>query len=78
MRATIQQVESILKQWLATHEKLEASLLDLSRTGDVQACKTARKTADGLLKGHLKELKPLLVFLQSSPAAAHILPKVHC
>ncbi|OAY50309.1 dolichyl-diphosphooligosaccharide--protein glycosyltransferase subunit 1A [Manihot esculenta] len=76
VRATIQQVESILKQWLATHEKLEASLLDLSRTGDVQACKTARKTADGLLKGHLKELKPLLVFLQSSPAAAHILPKV--
>ncbi|KAF2324806.1 hypothetical protein GH714_017200 [Hevea brasiliensis] len=71
VQATIQQVESIIKQCLAIHEKLEASLRDLSRTGDVQACKTTRKTADGLLKEHSKELKPLLAFLQSSPAAAH-------
>lgn len=77
MRATIQQVESIIKQCLATHEKLEASLRDLSRIGDVQSCKTARKAADSLLKEHSKELKPLLAFLQSSPAASHILPKVH-
>ncbi|KAF2310286.1 hypothetical protein GH714_007588 [Hevea brasiliensis] len=76
VRATIQQVESIINQCLATHEKIEASLRDLSRIGDVQACKTTRKTADGLLKEHSKELKPLLAFLQSSPAAANILPKV--
>ncbi|KAJ9186305.1 hypothetical protein P3X46_001895 [Hevea brasiliensis] len=76
VQATIQQVESIIKQCLAIHENLEASLRDHSRTGDVQACKTTRKTADGLLKEHSKELKPLLAFLQSSPAAAHILPKV--
>ncbi|KAF2310251.1 hypothetical protein GH714_007416 [Hevea brasiliensis] len=72
VRATIQQVESIINQCLATHEKIEASLRDLSRIGDVQACKTTRKTADGLLKEHSKELKPLLAFLQSSPAAANI------
>lgn len=77
MRATIQQVQSIINQCLATHEKVEASLRDLSRTGDVQACKTARKTADGLLKELSKELKPLLAFLQSSPQASQILPKVH-
>ncbi|OMO50963.1 Ribophorin I [Corchorus olitorius] len=60
------------EQW----EELEASLRDLSRTGDVQACKAARKAADGLLKELSKELKPLLTILQSSPSAALILPKV--
>ncbi|KAJ6336462.1 hypothetical protein OIU78_012957 [Salix suchowensis] len=76
VRATIQEVQSIINQCLSTHEKLEASLRDLSRTGDVQACKTARKTADSLLKEYSKELKPLLSFLQSSPQATQILPKV--
>ncbi|XP_050207529.1 dolichyl-diphosphooligosaccharide--protein glycosyltransferase subunit 1A [Mercurialis annua] len=76
VRATVQQIESIINQCLATHEKLEASLRDLSRVGDIQACKTARKTADALLKEHAKELKPLLAFLQSSSTATHILPKV--
>ena len=76
MRATIQEVQSIINQCLSTHEKLEASLRDLSRTGDVQACKTARKAADNLLKEYSKELKPLLSFLKSSPQATQILPKV--
>jgi oligosaccharyltransferase complex subunit alpha (ribophorin I) len=76
VRATIQQVQIVINQCLYTHEKLEASLRDLSRTGDVQACKTARKTADSLLKEYSKELKPLLSFLQSSPQANQILPKV--
>ncbi|KAJ8762405.1 hypothetical protein K2173_007565 [Erythroxylum novogranatense] len=76
VRATIQQIESMINQCLTIHEKLEASLRDLSRTGDVQACKTARKTADNLLKEHSKELKPLISFLQSSPQAAHTLQKV--
>ncbi|GKV33416.1 hypothetical protein SLEP1_g41934 [Rubroshorea leprosula] len=76
VQAAIQQVESIINRCLATHDKLEASLRDLSRTGDVQACKAARKTADGLLKDLSKELKPLLAFLQSSPSASQILPKV--
>ncbi|KAF9686587.1 hypothetical protein SADUNF_Sadunf02G0004700 [Salix dunnii] len=76
VRATIQEVQSIINQCLSTHEKLEASLRDLSRTGDVQACKTSRKAADSLLKEYSKELKPLLSFLQSSPQATQILPKV--
>ncbi|XVE69569.1 hypothetical protein DITRI_Ditri10aG0001700 [Diplodiscus trichospermus] len=76
VQAAIQQVQNIISRCLATHDKLEASLRDLSRTGDVQACKTARKAADGLLKELSKELKPLLAFLQSSPSAAQVLPKV--
>ncbi|KAH7566991.1 hypothetical protein JRO89_XS07G0004200 [Xanthoceras sorbifolium] len=74
--ATIQQVQNIVNRCLTTHDKLEASLRDLSRTGDVQACKAARKSADALLKELSKELKPLLAFLQSSSTAAQILPKV--
>ncbi|KAK3232034.1 hypothetical protein Dsin_003915 [Dipteronia sinensis] len=74
--ATIQQVQNIVNRCLTTHDKLEASLRDLSRTGDVQACKATRKSADALLKEVSKELKPLLAFLQSSSTAAQILPKV--
>lgn len=58
------------------HDKLEASLRDLSRTGDIQACKAARKAADSSLKELSKEIKPLLAFLQSSQQAAQILSKV--
>ncbi|XP_021285467.1 dolichyl-diphosphooligosaccharide--protein glycosyltransferase subunit 1A [Herrania umbratica] len=76
VQGAIQQVQNIISRCLTTHDKLEASLRDLSRTGDVQACKAARKAADGLLKELSKELKPLLTFLHSSPSAAQILPKV--
>ncbi|KAK6277791.1 PREDICTED: dolichyl-diphosphooligosaccharide--protein glycosyltransferase subunit 1A [Theobroma cacao] len=76
VQGAIQQVQNIMSRCLTTHDKLEASLRDLSRTGDVQACKAARKAADGLLKELSKELKPLLTFLHSSPSAAQILPKV--
>lgn len=75
-QAVIQQVQNIISRCLTTHDKLEASLRDLSRTGDIQACKAARKAADGLLKEQSKELKSLLTFLQSSPPAAQVLPKV--
>lgn len=74
--STIQQFQSVMGQCLVVNDKLETSLRDLSRTGDVQACKAARKAADTLLKDLAKELKPLLSFLQSSSQAAHILPKV--
>lgn len=76
MQATIQQVQNIISRCLGVHEKLETSLRDLSRTGDIQACKAARKTADSLLKELAKDLKPSLVFLQSCPQAAQIWPKV--
>lgn len=76
MQATVQQVLSIINRCLTVHDKLEASLHDLSRNGDVQACKAVRKAADALFKEYGKELKPLLGFLQSSPQAAHVWPKV--
>ncbi|XP_062101132.1 dolichyl-diphosphooligosaccharide--protein glycosyltransferase subunit 1A-like [Humulus lupulus] len=76
VRAAVQQVQNIISRCITLHDKLEASLHDLSRTGDVQACKAARKAVDGSLKELTKELKPLLAPLQSSQQAAQILPKV--
>ncbi|KAG6648257.1 hypothetical protein CIPAW_07G135000 [Carya illinoinensis] len=76
VQAAVQQVRNIINRCLMIHDKLEASLRDLSRTGDVQACKSARKAFDGLLKDLSKDLKPLLASLQTSPQAAQILPKV--
>ncbi|XP_023002584.1 dolichyl-diphosphooligosaccharide--protein glycosyltransferase subunit 1A-like [Cucurbita maxima] len=76
VQTVIQQVQNIINRCLTIHDKLEASLRDLSRTGDIQACKAARKAADASLKELLKELKPLISFLQSSQQATHILPKV--
>ncbi|KAK9129198.1 hypothetical protein Sjap_009685 [Stephania japonica] len=76
VQATVQKLHEIMVRCLTVHDKLEASLRDLSRTGDVQACKAMRKAADGLLKELSKDLKPLLVFLQSSPQAAQIYQKV--
>lgn len=49
-----------MNQRLAVSEKLETSLSNLARTGDVQACKASRKTADAALKDTTKELKPVL------------------
>lgn len=76
VQASVQQVQSIISRCLSIHDKLEASLRDLSRTGDVQSSKAARKAADASLKELTKELKPLLTFLQSSQQASQILPKV--
>ncbi|KAI3459935.1 hypothetical protein Pfo_016598 [Paulownia fortunei] len=76
VQTAIQQLQNIINQCLIVHDKLEASLRDLSRAGDVQACKAARKAADSLLKDLSKELKALLPFLQSSSQAVQILPKV--
>ncbi|KAF6154299.1 hypothetical protein GIB67_026755 [Kingdonia uniflora] len=76
VQATIQQTLNIINQCLSVHDKLEISLHDLSRTGDVQACKATRKAADVLLKELSKDLKPLLNFIQASPQAAQIWPKV--
>ncbi|CAH9087074.1 unnamed protein product [Cuscuta europaea] len=72
----IQEAETIISSCLTIHDKLESSLRDLSRTGDVQACKAARKEAEGTLKELSKGLKPLLSSLQSFPLAASICPKV--
>ncbi|CAI9781921.1 unnamed protein product [Fraxinus pennsylvanica] len=71
-----QQFQNIMNRGIVVHNKIKASLRDLSRTRDVQACKAARKAADNSLKDLSKELKPLLSFLQSSPQAVQILSKV--
>ena len=63
--ATLQQIQNIIQKCLAAHDKLEASLRDLSRTGYIQTCKAARKSTDSLLKDLSKELRPLLASLQS-------------
>ncbi|KAL8172175.1 hypothetical protein V2J09_023979 [Rumex salicifolius] len=76
VRTAVQQLQNIIHQCIAIHEKLEASLHELSRTGNVQTCKAARKSADSLLKELSKDLKPLLASLHSNPQAAQILPKV--
>lgn len=75
VQTAAQQLGNIVNRCQTIHDKVEASLRELSRTGDVQACKTARKTANSLLKELSKELKPLLMFLHSSPQAAQIFPK---
>ncbi|XP_075511729.1 dolichyl-diphosphooligosaccharide--protein glycosyltransferase subunit 1A-like isoform X2 [Primulina tabacum] len=76
VHTAIQQFQNVMNGCLIIHDKLEASLRDLSRTGDVPTCKAARKTADSTLKELSKELKPLLSFLQSSSQSTQILPKV--
>ncbi|ONL93243.1 Dolichyl-diphosphooligosaccharide--protein glycosyltransferase 67 kDasubunit [Zea mays] len=76
VQATVQKIQGIFEQCLAVHDKLEASLRDLSRTGDIQSCKAARKAADTQFKELSKDLKPLLATLQSSPQSYQILPKV--
>ncbi|XP_006654235.2 dolichyl-diphosphooligosaccharide--protein glycosyltransferase subunit 1A [Oryza brachyantha] len=76
VQSIIQQIQAIFDQSIAVHDKLEASLRDLSRSGDVQSCKAARKAADAQFKELAKELKPLLTSLQSSPQSYQIWPKV--
>ncbi|TVU48519.1 hypothetical protein EJB05_08157 [Eragrostis curvula] len=76
VQATVQKIEGMFEQYLGVHDKLEASLRDLSRTGDIQTCKAARKAADAQFKELSKELKPLLTSLQSSPQSYQIWPKV--
>uniref|UniRef100_A0A0D9WEV0 Dolichyl-diphosphooligosaccharide--protein glycosyltransferase subunit 1 n=1 Tax=Leersia perrieri TaxID=77586 RepID=A0A0D9WEV0_9ORYZ len=76
IQSIIQQIQAVFDQSLAVHDKLEATLRDLSRSGDVQSCKAARKAADAQFKELAKELKPLLTSLQSSPQSYQIWPKV--
>lgn len=76
VQATVQNIRNIFHQYLAVHDKLESSLRELSRNGDVQSCKAARKAADAQFKELTKELKPLLSFLHSCSQASSILPKI--
>eukprot|EP00250_Pteridium_aquilinum_P001424 c11620_g1_i1 orf=429-2282(-) len=74
---TIQKLQNVFSFRRANvSEKLEASLKDLARTGDIQSCKAARKAADAALKESTKDLNAKLQSLQSSPRSFNILPKV--
>ncbi|KAF3321095.1 dolichyl-diphosphooligosaccharide--protein glycosyltransferase subunit 1A [Carex littledalei] len=76
VQATVLRIRNIFDQYLTVHDKLESSLRELSRNGDVQTCKAVRKAADAQFKELTKELKPLLTFLQSCSQASSILPKI--
>jgi len=47
-------------------ERLDASLKEVARTGDIAACKAARKSADAVWKGTSKDLKWLTDALQAA------------
>ncbi|KAI5068974.1 hypothetical protein GOP47_0015275 [Adiantum capillus-veneris] len=57
-------------------DKLEASLKELARTGDIQGCKAARKAADAVLRESTKDLNAKFQSLQCSPRPFNIVPKV--
>lgn len=74
---TIQKLQNILNlRRVNISEKLESSLRDLARTGDIQSCKAARKAADAALKESAKDLKALHDSLLSLARSLNVLPKV--
>lgn len=76
VQEVVQQVGNIIRQSLIIHNKLEGSLHELSRTGEILTCKSTRKAVENSWKELSKELKPLPTFLKSSPQASRILLKV--
>jgi oligosaccharyltransferase complex subunit alpha (ribophorin I) len=73
----IQKLQNVLNyRRVNISEKLESSIRDLARTGDIQSCKTARKAGDAALKESAKDLKALHDALLSSARSLNILPKV--
>ena len=76
VQTAVQRVLGVMNRCFKVHSKLEASLRDLSRTGDIQSCKAARKAADGAFKELFKDLILESGSLQFSAQAAQIWPKV--
>ena len=62
----LQRLQKVLAVRGAAEERLDASLKDVTRTGDIAACKAARKAADAVWKGTSKDLKMLTDSLQSA------------
>lgn len=71
----VQRLQKIFGARAAVSEKLESSLRDLARTGDVAAAKAVRKTADASLKETAKELKAAYDSLPASSRST-VLAKV--
>ncbi|KAJ7570060.1 hypothetical protein O6H91_01G105700 [Diphasiastrum complanatum] len=72
----IQRLQKVMNVRAAVTDKLDASLRDLARTGDVASCKAARKAAEATLKETAKEVKSIQEALQASSRAASVLLKV--
>lgn len=62
----LQRLQKVLAIRGAADERLDASLKEVARTGDIAACKAARKSADQIWKGTSKDLKALTESLQST------------
>ncbi|KAL3699451.1 hypothetical protein R1sor_017473 [Riccia sorocarpa] len=62
----VQRIQKVMNERAVVSEKLEASLRDLARTGNVATSKAARKEADARLKETAKDLKAILDSLPPS------------
>ncbi|KAG0553504.1 hypothetical protein KC19_12G016600 [Ceratodon purpureus] len=62
----LQRLQKLLAVRGQAEERLDASLKEATRTGDVAACKAARKAADAVWKGTSKDLKTLSDALEST------------
>ena len=62
----LQRLQKVLTERSTVEERLDASLKDVARSGDITACKVARKNADDVWKRTSKDLKVLTDSLQSS------------
>lgn len=71
----VQRLQKVFGARAAVSEKLESSLRDLARTGDVATAKAVRKTADASLKESGKELKAIYESLPPSSRST-VLAKV--
>lgn len=62
----LQRLQKLLTIRGGAEERLDASLKEVARTGDIAACKAARKSADAVWKGTSKDLKVLTDALQAA------------
>eukprot|EP00850_Spirogloea_muscicola_P006245 SM000029S10540 [mRNA] locus=s29:725330:728234:+ [translate_table: standard] len=76
MMDAMQRLQKVMAVRLSFTERLEASLRDLVRTGDVAAAKASRKLLESSLKDTAKDVKSVTDVLEASPRAAHVLPRV--
>jgi len=62
----LQRLQKLLTIRGGAEERLDASLKEVAHTGDIAACKAARKSADAVWKGTSKDLKGLTDVLQAA------------
>lgn len=72
----LQRLQKVISQRTSATEKLDVSLHALSRSGNVVAAKTARKTAEATLRDSSKDLKTITDALEAMQRPPSVLPKV--